>query len=89
MRKSREDPASPEQLNSLQPSAQAFEWSSLLRLQPSLTRQPIRLEPLVVLLEFWLGLASDIVCLDPSGLRALRSASSAICCAADRFGWII
>jgi hypothetical protein len=40
----------------------------------------------VGLLEFWLGLA--VVCLDAGGLRALRSASFATCCSADRFGLI-
>ena len=32
---------------------------------------------------------SDIVCLDESGWRARRSSSSATCCWADRFGFII
>jgi hypothetical protein len=32
---------------------------------------------------------SDIVCLDESGWRARRSSSSATCCSADRFGFII
>jgi hypothetical protein len=43
----------------------------------------------VVLLKFWSAWLSDIVCLDATGLRALRSASSATCCSAGPFGLII
>jgi hypothetical protein len=55
------DLASPEQRNNLQLSVQAVERSSPLRFQPGLTRQPIRLEPVVILVEFRLGFLAGVV----------------------------
>jgi hypothetical protein len=45
------------ELDSPQPSARAVRAVTFPSLSAHLTRQPIRSEPLVVLLEFWLGLA--------------------------------